>query len=159
VFPQALTDGCVKDEALYLRTANDLVWKLDASAIQDDVGGTPTDFIGRLQWPYLDYNTLGMNKMFVGLDLVGTGAVDVQIAYDETDITTFSDNAGFGTSQHVTAAYTVSGADTLPGTPIPIAVAAPSYSLILTFHGNQSWAFQLANVYVNDLRGAGGMLG
>lgn len=120
--------------------------------------GLNVGFNGVMQWPYLDVGVLGINKMFVGLDLIGTGQVTIQIGYREDDPTTFSDNAGFNTSQNVTAPYTISAADTVPGTPIPIPIDAPSYSIILTWAANQAWSWQAANLYLQD-NGGGGSTG
>jgi hypothetical protein len=155
VFPDSITDATLNAGALYLRTAGNLVWKLSATALVDDFGGTPTPFNGVMQWPYLDYSALGINKMLIGLDLVGTGQVTIQIGFNENDPTTFSDNAGFATSLNVTPPYTISAADTVPGEPLPFPINAPSYTLILTFPGNQAWSWQAANMYVADARGGG----
>ena len=93
--------------------------------------------------------------MLVGLDIVGTGDVHIQIAFDETDLTTFSDNAGFSTSLNVTPPYEITVADTVPGEPIPFPINAPTYSVIFTFPGNQKWSWQAANLYMTDQRGGG----
>lgn len=117
--------------------------------------GANIPFKGVIQWPYLDMGSLGGNKQLIGLDLVGDGQVSIQIAYREDDKTTFSDNANFTLSSNVTTAYSISIADTVPGTPIPIPIDAPSYSLILTFSANQAWDWQAANFYFQDNRGRG----
>lgn len=100
------------------------------------------DFYGVLQWPFLDAGNLGVQKTLEGFDLVCTGTVDVQFAYNQKDIT------------QVTTAYTVDG-DTLTTDPIPFPLSAPSYSLKLTFHANQDWEWNAANLYVSDNRGGG----
>jgi len=114
-----------------------------------------TDFKGVIQWPYLDMAALGVNHGLIGVDLIGDGAVDIQIGFREDDNTTFSDNAGFATSLNVTAPYTINVADTIPGDPIPLPCVSPSYTLILTFHANQAWSWEAANFYMNDQRGRG----
>jgi hypothetical protein len=116
---------------------------------------TSTGFNGVIQWPYLDASAIGTNKMLIGVDIVGDGEVAIQIAYNQNDPTTFSDNAGFSSSLNVTPPYTLSAADTIPGNPIPIPVEAASYSLILTFSANQSWDWQAANFYTIMNRGRG----
>jgi hypothetical protein len=120
-------------------------------------GSTPvfTGFKGVIQWPYLDIGPLGINKMMVGVDLVGDGDVSIQIGFDQSDKTTFVDNAGFATSLGVTAPYDVPISDTVPGEPLPIPINAPSYSLILTFAANQAWTWEAANIYLSDLSGGG----
>jgi hypothetical protein len=93
--------------------------------------------------------------MLVGIDLVGDGQVSVQIGFNQADKTSFNDNAGFSTSPSVTPVYTIAAADTVPGEPIPLPVTAPSYSLILTFAGNQAWTLEAANLYMAPIGGAG----
>lgn len=158
VFPDTIEAWTLLDGKLYLRTGAHHVWQLDDATLVDDASGTDTEFTGRMQWPYLDAGVLGYNKMLVGIDLVGTGAVTVQVAWNENDPTSFSDNPGFSTSLSVTAPYAISAADTVPGTPIPIPLNAPSYSLVLTFAGGQTWSWQAASMYVTDA-GGGGLTG
>ncbi len=163
-FPDSITDWTLSEGILYMRTAGDLVWQLDYYTLVDDAGGNNTPFTSTLQWPYLDAGSLGANKMLVGVDLVGVGECTIQIGYNQQDPTTLSDNPGFATSLNVTAPYTVQVEDTIPGTPLPIPINAPSYSLILTFNSNQpglsapnspSWEWDAANLYVNPQSGGG----
>lgn len=132
--------------------------------VTNTTGGSNTSFTSTIQWPYLDSGVLGINKMLVGIDLVGYGAATIQVAYQQADVTTFSDHVGFSTSTNVTAPYTVSIVDTVPGQPLPIPVNAPSYSIILAFSSNQpglaapnspSWEWEGANMYVTDQSGGG----
>jgi hypothetical protein len=155
IFPDTITDWTLNAGILYLRTAGNKVWQLDANTLVDDAGGANVVFNGVVQWPYLDLDSLGINKMLLGVDLVGTGSVNLQIAFNQSDLTTFNDNSGFSTSTNVTASYTVTIDDTVPGNPIPIPINAPSYSLILTFPGNQAWSWQAANLYFAEAAGAG----
>lgn len=164
IFPDSITDWCLLGEVLYLRTAGNLVWQLDYNTLQDDVGGAPVSFNSTIQWPYLDAGALGINKMLVGVDLVGTGACTLQLAWNQQDSTTFSDDPGFATSQNVTPPFNVGIADTVPGEPIPLPMTAPSYSVILTFNSNQpglkaknsaSWEWDAASMYVTDAGGGG----
>jgi hypothetical protein len=161
IFPDSITDWTLQNGTLFLRTAGNLVWQFDASTLVDDAstggtGGNNTPFTGIMQWPYLDVGALGQHKQLEGLDLVGDGQVTIQIGWREDDPTTFNDNAGFGTSLNVTPPYTISAADTVPGTPIPIGpMTSPSYTIILTWAGNQAWSWEASNVYVTDNRGGG----
>ncbi len=155
VFPDSITDWCLNNSTLYLRTAGNLIWRLDDSTLVDDFGGANTAFPGVIQWPYLDMGQFGINKMLVGLDIVGTGDVQIQIGWDETDLTSFNDNAGFSTSLSVTPSYNLSIADTVPGEPLPFPIDAPSLTVIFTFPGNQAWSWQAANLYMTDARGGG----
>lgn len=155
IFPDTITDWTLNAGILYLRTAGNLVWQVDQNTLVDDSGGANAVFNGVIQWPYCDGDTLGINKMLVGVDIVGDGDVTVQVAFNQADPTTFNDNAGFATSANVTAPYTISVADTVPGEPLPIPINAPSYSLILTFPGNQAWTWEAANLYVTPQSGGG----
>lgn len=164
VFPDSITDWTLLNGILYLRTAGNLVWQFDYETLVDDSGGANTAFTSTVQWPYLDAGVFGYNKMLVGVDLVGYGVASIQIAYQQADVTTFSDNSGFTTSANVTAPYSVNPVDTVPGEPLPIPVNAPSYSLILQFNSNQpglqapnspSWEWEAANLYVTDMSGGG----
>jgi hypothetical protein len=121
-----------------------------------------TAFNGLMQWPYLDLGALALNKMMIGLDIVGAGDCNVQVAFNQGDPSTFNDNVNFATSTGVTSPYFVAIDDTVPGTPIPIPAMAPSYSVILTFPGGtlttpNAWAWQASNIYIADASGAGGM--
>lgn len=160
VFPDVITDWTLNGGILYLRTAGNLVWQWDEGTLVDDFGGANVAFNGVIQWPYVDLGPLGINKSLEGVDIVGDGEVIIQIGFNENDKTSFSDNPNFATSTSVTAPYTVSTADTVPGTPIPIPVTAPSYTVIFTFPGNQAWSWQAASMYfINTNQSAGGATG
>lgn len=158
IFPDSITDWALNGGKLYLRTAGNLIWYFDAGALVDDAGGANVVFNGVLQWPYMDCGAIGINKILVGLDIIGTGQVTIQIAFDERDLTTFNDNPGFATSPGVTPPYTIPLADTMPGMPIPFPLNAPSYSVIYTFPGGQDWSWQASNLFVQD-QGSGGAMG
>lgn len=164
IFPDQITDWTLNEGILYLRTAGNLVWQLDYETLVDDAGGANTAFTSVMQWPYLDMGVVGINKLMQGLDIVGYGAVTIQIGFQQGDVTTFSDNAGFSTSLNVTPPYTISISDTVPGTPMPFPMNAPSYSVILSFNSNQSglqapnspsWEWEESNLYLTDQSGGG----
>ena len=117
--------------------------------------GPPTfvPFTGIIQTPYVDAGPLGLDKELVGVDLVADGQVSIQIGWAQNDPTTFNDNAGFATSQNVTPPFTISSSDIVPGDPIPFPMTAPSFTLILTFAGNQSWEWNASNFYLSDVIG------
>ena len=149
---------------MYLRTATNLVWKLDPNTLVDDSNalttGTNTSFSSVVQWPYLDMGALGLNKMLVGVDLVGDGACYVQLGFNQADKSTFNDSATFSTSSNVTAPYFIAIDDTVPGEPLPIPINAPSYTLILTFpsvvsSAPNAWTWEAANLYITNAGGAG----
>jgi hypothetical protein len=167
IYPQAITDATLNQGSLYLRTTGSLVWQVNPSAIGIDdsktviATATPVAFNGVMQWPYLDQGALGINKMMLGLDIVGTGECSVQLAFNQSDVSTFNDNANFAFSTGVTSIYTIDMDDTVPGEPIPIPLNAASYSLILIFPGftlaseANPWSWQAANLYMQPQGGAG----
>lgn len=148
VFPEAITDATLLGNDLYLRTATHKVWLVDDQTLIDDAHGDELElgtlFTGVIWWPHLDLGNMGVQKDLECFDLVCSGTVAVQIGYDQRSPST------------LTTAYTVNG-DTMPGTPIPLPVSAPSFSLKLTFAGNQAWEWQAANLYVADKGGAGAL--
>lgn len=99
------------------------------------------EFESIMQWPYLDMNAIGVEKMLVGLDLVCTAptGVSVSIGYNQNDIT------------QRTTDYEVSP-DTLTGQMYPFPVSGPSFDMKLTFAAGQEWEWFAANLYVNDWR-------
>lgn len=125
---------------LYIRSG-DYVVVVNPDIGMDSVEGVETEFTGIVQWPWLDLGAPGVTKSLESFDLSGTfGAVAVQFGYDQRDTATFSTE------------YTLSG-ETLPGTPIPYPISAPSLSMRLTFTGAGPWSLTSANLYVNDSAG------
>jgi hypothetical protein len=155
IFPDIITDWTLNAGILYMRTKGNLIWQLDAGTIGVDDASAPMSgpipFNGVIQWPYLDMGSLGINKMMVGIDIVGSGNCSLQIAFNQNDKSTFNDNAAFTTSTGVTTPYFVQIDDTVPGEPLAFPINAPSYSPILTFAGNATtanvWSWQAANIY------------
>jgi hypothetical protein len=164
-FPDIITDWTLNAGILYLRAAGNLVWQGDAGTVGVDdsnsviASATSIPFNGLIQWPYLDAGALGLNKMMVGVDLVGEGSCLIQVAYNQSDKSTFNDHPLFAISTGVTAPYLVTVDDTVPGEPLPIPINSPSYSLILTFTGSSSspnaWSWEAANLYLSNAGGAG----
>ena len=152
---------------LYLRTAGNLVWEFTDEVVGCDdapgsAGAVNIPFNSVIQWPYLNVGSLGLNKMLVGVDIVGDGNVAIQIAFNQGDKTSFNDNPLFTTSTSVTTPYFVAITDTVPGEPLPIPCNAPSYSVILTFTGSSTsanaWTWEALNLYLSD-QGGGGATG
>jgi hypothetical protein len=161
IFPQVITDATLNSGSLFLRTTGNTIWQVITTAGVDDVNTTTmgVNIISTIQWPYLDMGSLGQDKMLLGVDLVGDGSTTIQIAYNERDKSTFDDSPYFTSSTSVTAPYFVAINDTVPGTPIPIPIDAPSYSLVLTFDGGtittpNNWTWEAANFYLVPSGGA-----
>ena len=165
LFPDSITDWSLSTGNLYMRTAGNLVWQLtDQSIGVDDnntitTAATPTAFNGVMQWPYLNAGQLGINKMMIGIDIVGTGSCSIQVGFNQADTSSFNDQPTFSTSTSVTTPYFVAIDDTVPEEPLPFPINAPSYSVILTFAGSTStanaWGWEACNLYLADQSGGG----
>ena len=158
IFPDTITDWTLNAGVLYLRSAGNLIWQLDAATLVDDYdasSGTFDTFEGVIQWPFIDGGTVGISKEMIGIDLVGVGDLTLQVGWDQTDTTAFWDSAGFGACTTITPVYELSAADTLPGQPIPMPMTAPSFTILLIFGSNQAWSFEAANLYLNNASGGG----
>jgi hypothetical protein len=118
----------------------DIVSKVDENAVTDEVNGVATNFEGIVQWGWLDLGNPGQTKMLEAFDIVASGNPSVSFGYDQTNMARFTD------------AYAV-GPDSVPGTPIPMPLAAPSLSTKVTFPGGEKWSLQSVTLYVDDSSG------
>lgn len=102
-----------------------------------------TPFSSTMHWPHLDFAAIGVEKQFVGIDLVADAptGVSVSIGYNQKDLDDRTD------------AYTMPE-DTLPGQIVPIPVAGPSFDVLLEFSPGQFWEWSAAVIYVQDMRGS-----
>lgn len=136
------------------------------SASAANLGGTGSGFsvpvtntgiwyTGLIQWPYLDLSSFGSQKMLYGVDSAGEGACSIQVGFNQNNKSTFNDEPGFSSSVDVTPPYALPLIDTIPDEPIGIAANAASYTLILTFPGNQKWKWLASNIYLTYETGAG----
>lgn len=138
VFPSAIDDWTINDTDLFLRSG-DKVWKFDAATLIDDSGGANVQFVGDVEWPYLDFGALGVTKSLIGFDIVADGTFTVSIGYNQKDLSQF------------TTPYSIVG-DTLVGDIIPLPVSAPSFQLRLQFAGNEAWEWSAAALHLKDFR-------
>lgn len=164
LFPDTITDWALNAGTLYLRSAGNLIWQFTAQVVGcDDApgvsGAANIPWNGILQWPYLNAGVLGLNKMMIGVDIVGDGNVAIQVAFNQADKSSFNDYPSFTSSTSVTAPYAIAITDTVPGEPLPIPCNAPSYSVILTFAGSSTsanaWTWEALNLYLADQSGGG----
>ncbi|MDQ7996061.1 MAG: hypothetical protein AAGC76_09420 [Luteibacter sp.] len=139
VFPYAVDAFAQLGDDIYIRSGDDVL-VVDENAVTD-YAGDPREqvFTGLIQWPWLDFGAPGVTKQLVGFDIVGTGATNIQIGYDQSAKGTF------------TEPFLVP-ADTVPGMMIPLPVMAPSMSVRLTYTGGYKWQFNALNVTVSDMR-------
>jgi len=135
-FPSAIEYTTQRDGKLYVRSG-DGIYLIDETTGQDDGEAVPAE----IQWPWLDMGQPGLQKMLIGVDVVGSdGAPSVSIGYDETNLTAF------------TAPFAVDP-DTQPGQIIPIPVSGPSLSLKIEYTGASGrWELQAATLYLQDMR-------
>jgi hypothetical protein len=143
VFPQAVTDWTILGADLYLRSnvgGTDVVWRVDDQALVDDEGGTDAEFEGYMAWPYLDFGIIGADKMLEHVEVVVDGEVDISVGWDQRK----------GQEALATAPYTTVG-DTVNGTPIPIALTAPSMQVRLTLRpsGDEPWEWFATKVEIS----------
>jgi hypothetical protein len=121
---------------LYLRHG-DTVSRVVEGYHFDQVNGLPLQYQMTLQWPWLDFGQPGINKMLVGLDNVGSGSARVEIGWDQSAFSAF------------TEPYQIP-ADTAPGTIIPMPMTAPSFSVRLTYDSGQDAMWNTTTLYVAD---------
>lgn len=134
-FPDDIEYTTQRDGKLYVRSG-DGIYLIDETTGQDDGVAVP----GVVQWPWLDFGQPGVQKMMIGVDLVGAGVPQVSIGYDENNTAAF------------TAPFTLA-ADTQPGQIIPIPVSGPSFSLRYDFAGESGrWELQSTTIYLQDQR-------
>lgn len=148
-FPWPIDAWTLLGNDLYLR-AGDLVERVDPDALLDDQQDDPSssgyigeEFVGVIQWPYLDLKTFNQDKELVGFDLAIDGTCEVSVGYDQRYLD--YDPAGPWTE-----AYEIDG-DTVPGQMIAMSVTGPSFALRLSFPGNQAWKWYSTNLYIKDL--------
>jgi len=122
---------------LYIRNG-DVVSIVNEDAVADDVDGSPVEFGGTVQWPWLDFGQPGVTKMLEGFDIVSTGAPSVSIGYDERNLSAFTDP------------YAVD-ADTLVGGIIPLPVMGPTFSIKVDFAPGEKWQLQSVNLSLFDM--------
>jgi hypothetical protein len=139
VFPFEVHTWAIQGDSLYLRSA-DRIYRMVDGAVGDELEpGVFTPFQGVIQWPWLDFGPAGVTKMLYGFEVVGRGKVGIQIGFDQT-------NGGA-----LTPAYEVDP-DTLTGGPVPMAMAAPTFSVRLVYDGAQAWQWNAFGLYVQDFR-------
>ncbi len=139
VFPFEVHAWAIQGDSLYLRSA-DRIYRMVDGAIGDEItAGVFTPFQGVIQWPWLDFGQPGVTKMMYGFEVVGRGKVGVQIGFDQTSPNAF------------TPAFVVDP-DTLPGGPVPMSVASPTFAVRLVYDGTEAWQWNAFGLYLQDFR-------
>lgn len=139
LFPFEISAFAQLGDKMLVRAGESII-ELDDELLVDFEGDEDEGAItATLQWPWLDFGRPGGTKMLHGFDIVGIGAPEIEVGYDQTNLGTF------------TEPYELP-ADSLPGQMIAFALSAPSMSIRLTYTG--AWEFNALNLYMNDFGGA-----
>lgn len=139
VFPEVITDWTLNGSDLYLRTEENKVWHVSEDYTLDDmVAEVGEGFEGVLHWPFLDFNSMGVDKELEGFDLTCTApeGVTVSVGWDQR-------NRALRTDEFEV------DADTIPGTIVPLPLTAPSFDLRLTFAEGQAWEWFATNLHLH----------
>lgn len=142
VHPFETDEYCQLGDKLYIRAGDDVL-VVDEDTNQDFAGHADASYFDSvIQWPWLDMGQPGVHKRMFGLDIAGTGVPEISVGYSQSDQTLFT--AGFEVD-----------ADTVTGSIIPMPLTAPSFSLKITYRGEEGnfWQFNAANLYLNDVKG------
>jgi hypothetical protein len=142
VFPWDIEAQAQLGEDLYLRSG-DTIYIMDNERLEDqDENGDNVDVDMVIRWPYLEFGAPGITKQMLGFDVTGRGVCEMRMGWDQRNFST------------MTAAYQID-ADTLTDGYIAMSMAAPSFSMELTFRSadntiDSEWLS--ANLYFNDFR-------
>jgi hypothetical protein len=125
---------------LYIRHGDE-VSIVSKDVATDDKDGNSIDFGGVVQWHWLNCGKAGVTKMLESVDYVGSGqGPSISIGYDQRNPEAF------------TEPYLIDP-DTLPGDPIPLPVAAPTFSVRLDFAGGEAWSVNALTLHLDDMGG------
>lgn len=140
VFPFAIEAFAQLGNVLYIRHG-DIVSKVVEGVNTDEVDGVGTPFPGLVQSQWLDCGATGVTKMLEFVDYVGTGqGPSLSVGWDQRNAAVF------------TTPFAIDN-DTMPGTPIPIPLAAPTFSIRLDYAGGEAWSLQAVNITTDNMAG------
>lgn len=141
-FPWDIEATAMLGDDLYVRSG-DAVFILDPERLSDqNAAGEDVPVVAEIQSHYLDFGSPGVTKMMIGVDLVGTGTARLSVGFNQSNLAYFTDEA-------------VIPADTVPGSIVPIPVAAPSFAMRIRFTSEENpngWEWLASNFYINDFR-------
>lgn len=143
-YPWPVEADAMLGNDLYLRSG-DAVFRIDPSRVHDqNAAGEDVEVIGEIQSHYLDMGSPAVTKMMVGVDLVGNGVARIALGYNQTNLSYFTPDAEVP-------------ADTVPGSIIPIPLAAPSFAMRIRYSSIDNpdgWEWLASSFYINDFRPA-----
>ena len=141
-FPWLVEAHAMLGNDVYLRSG-DSVFIVDPERLEDqDETGADVEVVGEIQSHYLDFGSPGVTKMMIGVDVVGNGMANIAVGFNQSDPSLFTSDA------------LVPG-DSVPGSIIPIPLAAPSFAMRLRYKSSENptgWEWLASNFYVNDFR-------
>lgn len=119
---------------LYIRSG-DVVYIMDMARYSDD-GVPPTVTI---EMPFLDFKEPGVLKQIIGVDIVGTGNLSLQLKFDPND------------ESKVTNALAVASGDTRPGAMTPVEMCAVAVAPVITHVGDEDFRIDAITFYYEAL--------
>lgn len=141
-FPWLVEAHAMLGNDVYLRSG-DSVFIVDPERLEDqDETGADVEVVGEIQSHYLDFGSPGVTKMMIGVDVVGNGMANIAVGFNQSDPSLFTTDA------------LVPG-DSVPGSIIPIPLAAPSFAMRLRYKSSENpngWEWLASNFYINDFR-------
>lgn len=142
IFPWDIEAQAQLNNDLYLRSG-DTIYIMDKERLEDqDENGDDVDVDMTIRWPYLEFGAPGVTKQMLGFDVSGTGVCEMRMGWDQRNFAT------------MTAAYEIN-ADTVTDGYIAMSMAAPSFSMELTFRSSENTIaseWLASNLYFNDFR-------
>ena len=142
IFPWDVEAQAQLNNDLYLRSG-DTIYILDKTRIDDqDENGDDVPVDMTIRWPYLDFGAPGVTKQMLGFDTVGRGVCQMRMGWDQRNFST------------MTTACEIQ-ADNMTDGYIAMSMAAPSFSMELTFRSEDNTIeseWLASNLYFNDFR-------
>ena len=143
-FPYGIESWCIHSGSLYLHTAAGAIGVVDINALTDftGLGSGTSNFVGVVQWPYLDFGQTGTTKFLHTIDvaLSDNTAMLVQVGFDQS---------AQANPLSWTTVFEIPG-DSFPGMQIPVPCAGPSFSIRLIMNSQDGWQVDAVNAFVSD---------
>lgn len=133
--PFVVDDATTHEGNLYLRSGNAVYFVNDRAALYKDSAAT---YEMRVEFPFLDFKTPGIEKYIASMDLVITGSVNVQFRYDPNDETKITDP--------ITVAGNTQGKAT-----IPVEMTLPAIAPVFTSSSDALVQLDAMTFYYDNL--------
>ena len=149
-FPYDIQGATVKDGELYLRSPASLL-RVDESSSLDNVdpavpsSGSP--IVSYVWWPFMDLGSPGVTKMLHSMEIVAdSDAAYVSAIYVGAN----QRDAVFPDDYTLVASSTQTDKDTLAGSPIPVGIAGPSFSIRIDMGSVVQWELYGISLTIQD---------